>query len=79
MTDFTNPKQTITDRGIAEGDMVRTGYGAAFRGVCLVIYMSRVRKELHADVEALDPAFAGTIHVYPLKQLVLDTDASLVP
>jgi len=79
MSDFKNPQQNITDRGICEGDMVRTCFGAAFRGVCLVIYMSRLKKELHADVEAVDPAFAGTIHVYPLRQLVLDTDASLVP
>jgi hypothetical protein len=56
---------------IAEGDPVRTAKGARFAGVVAVIFMTR-QHELRAVVEAIDPAFAGTLHVYPLDQLVLD-------
>jgi len=56
---------------IAEGDPVRTCKGAHFAGVLLVTFMTK-QGLIRGVVEATDPAFAGTLHVYPLDQLVLN-------
>lgn len=68
---FKNPPQKITSHGFAEGDFVRTCKGAHFCGRCDVIFMT-AKGKLRAVVEALDPNFEETLHVYPLEQLVLD-------
>lgn len=62
------------DRPIAKGDPVRTRKGAHFSGIVVVLYDS-LGGYPHAVVEAVEPGFEGTEHLYPLGQLMLDEDA----
>jgi len=66
------------DRPIAKGDPVRTRKGAHFSGVVVVLYDS-LGGFPHAVVEAVEPGFEGTEHLYPLGQLMLDEDAADAP
>jgi len=58
----------VTEPAIKEKDLVETRKGAKFRGIVLAIYPN-LRGEMRCSVEATDPHFDGTIHVYPLAQM----------
>lgn len=53
---------------IKVGDRVRTVKGANFCGVVLAVY-PKLDGTPHCTVEATDPQFRGTTHVYPLVQV----------
>lgn len=57
----------------AKGDLVRTSKGAHFRG-CVVAVFDTLHGVPHVVVEAIDPGFEYSLHVYPSGQMVSDRD-----
>lgn len=55
----------MSERPIVKGDLVRTRKGANFSGVVVVLYDS-LGGYPHAVVEAVEPGFEDTEHLYPL-------------
>lgn len=53
---------------IVEGDYVKTVKGANYCGVVDVVFNTRDGTP-HAVVEAIDPKFERSCHVYPVLQL----------
>ena len=61
----------MMEEPILVGTLVKTRKGANFCGRCVVLF-DNLSGYPHAVVEALEPGFEGTLHVYPLGQLVSD-------
>jgi len=53
------------------GDLVRTRKGANFCGRVIVLFDS-LDGYPHCVVEAIEPGFERTLHVYPLGQICID-------
>jgi hypothetical protein len=51
--------------------LVKTRKGASFCGRVVVLF-DNLNGYPHAVVEAIEPGFEGTLHVYPLGQLESD-------
>lgn len=54
-------------------DLVKTRKGANFCGR-LIIKFDNLGGFPHGVVEAIEPGFEGSLHVYPIGQLISDED-----
>lgn len=54
-------------------DLVKTRKGANFCGRVIVLF-NNLAGYPHAVVEAIEPGFEQTLHVYPIGQLISDED-----